>query len=145
MTIALPALRINGSNTLAQDLGLRMGEGFLNALTAPLETKDHIFNESRLEHGKRLVLIPSRFKPREIDLDFTLTGSAPEDLRNKQNTFLSIIYEGEITLQIPQVSDEVYHLIYTGKGSEYDLSPTRTFCHMVLKFCESNPARRTEG
>lgn len=139
-----PELRINGSSTVYEDYGVRMGEGFIDALTEPLSLKANIENESRLEHGKRVVVEKEpKFAAREVTLDFTISGTSPMDFLKKKNDFLAIMYGGEITLEVPQVSNEVYHLIYQGKGSEYSMNVQRTFCHMMLKFEEPNPAKRT--
>ena len=35
--------------------GVRMDDGFLDAIDAPLPMKDYIENESRLEHGKHMI------------------------------------------------------------------------------------------
>lgn len=140
----LPEIRINGSSTIYQDYGVRMGEGFLDALNEPLTLKENIENESRLEHGKRVVVEDEpKYTSREVILDFTLAGSSPTDFRKKKKDFLALMYKGEITLQVPEDSDDVYHLIYRGKGSEYAQNAQRTFCHMMLKFEEPNPAHRT--
>ena len=140
----IPELRINGSSTIYQDYGVRMGDGFLDALTEPLDLKEFIENESRLEHGKRVVIDDEpKVKSRDLTLDFTIKGKDPADFLKKKNAFLALVYKGEITLQVPENSDDVYHLIYKGKGAEYSLNYNRTFCHMVLKFEEPNPMRRT--
>lgn len=143
-TTSTPELRINGSSTLYRDYGVRMGEGFLDALTEPLSLKENIENESRLEHGKRVVVEETpKYQSRDVVLDFTIRGSSPTDFRAKKNAFLALMYKGEITLEVPQESSDVYHLIYRSKGSEYSMNPQRTFCHMMLKFEEPNPAHRT--
>lgn len=53
------------------------------------------------------------------------------------------MYKGAVTIQIPEVNDDVYHLVYKGKGTDYGMDGTRTFCHMILKFDEPNPTNRT--
>ena len=142
--MALPEIRINGSSTLYKDYGVRMGEGFLDALTEPLTLKENVENESRLEHGKRVVVEDEpKFASREVMLDFTISGNTPADFLTKKNAFLAMLYKGKITLEVPQESDTVYHLIYRGKGSEYSMNVQRTFCHMILKFEEPNPNHRT--
>ncbi len=141
----LPELRINGSSTVYQDYGVRMGDGFLDALTEPLSLKENIENESRLEHGKRIVVEETpKFQSREVILDFTIAGNTPADFRAKKKAFLAMMYQGVVTIQVPQESEDVYHLIYRGKGSEYSMNAQRTFCHMMLKFEEPNPSFRTE-
>lgn len=139
----LPELRINGSSTVYKDYGVRMGEGFLDALTEPLSLKENIENESRLEHGKRVIVEETpKFSSREVILDFTICGKTPSDFLTKKNAFLALMYKGEVTIQVPQESEDVYHLIYRGKGSEYSMNTLRTFCHMMLKFEEPNPGNR---
>ena len=48
----IPELKIN-KYSVYDTFGVRMGDGFLDALTEPLTLKENIENESRLEHGKR--------------------------------------------------------------------------------------------
>lgn len=141
----LPELRINGSSTIYQDYGVRMGEGFLDALTEPLSLKENVENESRLEHGKRVVVEETpKIQSREVLLDFTISGSTPADFRAKKKAFLALMYKGVVSVQVPQESEDVYHLIYRSKGSEYSMNAQRTFCHMILKFEEPNPTHRTD-
>lgn len=143
MPQTLPELRINGSDTVYQTYGVRMGDGFIDALTEPLSLKDFIENESRLEHGKRIVVGTSpKYQSRELTLDFTVEGSDPADFLAKKNAFLALMYAGSVEIQVPRDSADTYRLVYLGKGAEYSMNPQRTFCHMVLKFVEPNPADR---
>lgn len=137
-------LRINGSATVWDDWGLRMGEGFLDALTEPLSIKPYVENESRLEHGKRIVVDSNpKIESRDLELDFTITGVDEDDFRKKRDDFFfSVIYRGNVDIQVPALGSETYHLVYLGKGGEYGLSPLRNFCHFILKFTEPNPMNR---
>lgn len=138
-------IRINGSSTVYEDWGVNMGEGFIDALTEPLTPKEYIENESRLEHGKRVVVSADdiKFASREVLLDFTIEGKDKADFLKKKNLFLAAMYKGSVTIQVPAESEDVYHLIYRGKGSEYGMNALRTFCHMILKFEEPDPTHRT--
>ncbi len=140
----IPELKIN-KYAMYETFGVRMGDVFLDALTEPLSLKENIENESRLEHGKRIIVDENpKIASREVLLDFTITGSSPEDFLNKKNRFLAMMYKGVIALQVPQVSPDVYHLVYRGKGSDYGMNAQRTFCHIMLKFVEPNPTNRSE-
>lgn len=140
----IPELIIN-NYSVYDTFGVRMGDGFLDALTEPLSLKENIENESRLEHGKRVIVDKNpKFASREVLLDFTISGNSPSDFLNKKNSFLAMMYKGNITLQVPQESSSVYHLIYRGKGADYGMNAQRTFCHMILKFQEPNPNHRTD-
>ena len=46
-------LYINGNDAWTT-WGVNMGDGFLDAIDAPLPMKDYIENSSRTEHGKRV-------------------------------------------------------------------------------------------
>lgn len=146
MPQTLPELRINGSDVVYQTYGVRMGDGFIDALTEPLSLKDFIENESRLEHGTRVVVGASpKCQARELTLDFTIEGSSPADFLAKKNAFLSLMYAGSVEIQVPRESPDTYRLVYLGKGATYSVNPQRTFCHIVLKFKEPNPADRAES
>lgn len=122
--------------------GVNMGEGFLDTLDAPLPMKDYIENDSRLEHGKRMLTTDARVDSRELTLEFTIMGNDQADYRNKRKTFLSELQQGAFTLSVPALGEEVYHLVYTGKNISYDISLDRTFGRMSSKFTEPNPADR---
>lgn len=140
----IPELKINNLSAL-DTFGVRMGDGFVDTLTEPLSLKENVENESRLEHGKRVIVDKKpKYASREILLDFTITGISSEDFLNKKNGFLTIMYKGKIKLEVPQVNNDVYNLIYRGKGTDYGMNVQRTFCHMMLKFEEPNPANRAE-
>ena len=47
-------LYINGKDAWVT-WGVNMGDGFLDALDAPLQMKEYIDNERRLEQGKRMI------------------------------------------------------------------------------------------
>ena len=60
-------LLINGKDAWTQ-WGVNMGDGFIDALDAPLPMKDYIENESRLEHGKRIITTDAKVDSRDITL-----------------------------------------------------------------------------
>lgn len=57
------------------DFGIAMGDGFVDAFNAPFQTKDMIVNESRVEHGAR-VLVNTNVSPRTLNLKFHIHGTA---------------------------------------------------------------------
>lgn len=153
-------LLINGKDAYTE-YGVRMGEGFLDTLTEPLTPKEPISSESRLEHGKRIIPCASpKFASREITLDFTLQSISGTTLQEQQKAlwvqrrnFLSALTQGRetspndhtgiCTIEVPALgNEEIYRLIYQGKGNSYGLDATRTFCHIMLKFEEPNPTNR---
>ena len=64
--------------------GVNMADGFIDVIGAPLPMKDYIENESRLEHGKRVITDNAKIDSREITLGFTITGTSESDYRQKK-------------------------------------------------------------
>lgn len=140
-TTYIPDLVINEED--AALYGVHMGEGFIETLTEPLSMKSYVENDSRLEHGKRIIVDTPRIDSREIVLEFVLLGDTPEQLKLRKAEFMKLMYEGEIELCVPQEDENTfYRLVYLGKGSEYGLTLSRTLCKLSLKFAEPNPTNR---
>ena len=66
-------LFINGKDAWST-WGVRMGDGFLDAIDGFNQMKDYIEDESRLEHGKRIITENAKVASREITLQFTIEG-----------------------------------------------------------------------
>lgn len=123
--------------------GVRMGDGFLDALGASASMKEFIENKSRLEHGKRVITTNPKVDERELSLAFTIEGSTSSNYQEKKKSFFEELYKGAVDIQVPANSSEIYHLIYLGKSITYAQSLERTFGKVSSKFCEPNPALRT--
>lgn len=136
-------LFINGKDAL-ETWGVRMGDGFLDAIDGFNEMKDYIENESRLEHGKRVITDNAKVDSREITLQFTIEGSSESDYRSKKKAFQTELEKGAVNIKIPNLGSEVYKLVYLGKSLSYGLSPDRCFGKVSSKFEEPNPMDRSE-
>lgn len=136
-------LIINRKDAL-ETWGVRMGDGFLDAIDGFNEMKDYIENESRLEHGKRMITDNAKVASREITLQFTIEGSSEGDYRSKKKAFQTELEKGAVNIKVPALGDEVYKLVYLGKSISYGLSLDRCFCKISSKFCEPNPMDRDE-
>lgn len=134
-------LFINGKDAFIT-WGVRMGSGFLDALDGFLPMKEYIENDSRLEHGKRVITTNAKVASRDITLEFTITGSSETDYRTKKKAFQAELQAGAFTLKVPALGSEVYHLVYTGKSISYGLSLSRSFGRISAKFTEPNPMNR---
>lgn len=136
-------LFINGKDAL-ETWGARMGDGFLDAIDGFNQMKDYIENESRLEHGKRVITDNARVDSREITLQFTIEGSSESDYRSKKKAFQTELEKGAVNIKVPVLGNEVYKLIYLGKSVSYGLSLDRCFGKISSKFEEPNPMDRNE-
>ncbi|MEJ8769624.1 hypothetical protein [Prevotella sp. HCN-7019] len=124
--------------------GVRLGDGFLDTIDGFNEMKDYIENESRLEHGKRIITDNAKVDSREITLQFTIEGSSESDYRTKKKAFQTELEKGTVNIKIPSLGSEVYKLVYLGKSISYGLSLDRCFGRVSSKFCEPNPTDRSE-
>lgn len=136
-------LLINGKDAW-ETWGVRMGDGFLDAIDGFNEMKDYVENESRLEHGKRVLTDNVKVASREIALQFTIEGDTESDYRAKKKAFQAELEKGAVKIKVPALGSEVYKLVYLGKSVSYGLSPDRCFGKVSGKFEEPNPADRNE-
>lgn len=136
-------LIINGKDAFST-WGVRMGDGFLDAIDGFNQMKDYIENESRLEHGKRVITDNAKVDSREITLQFTIEGSSESDYRSKKKAFQTELEKGAVNIKVPVLGNEVYKLVYLGKSVSYGLSFDRRFGKVSSKFEEPNPADRSE-
>lgn len=132
-------LIINNTN-VRTEYGVRMGEDFLKELDKPANFKDYVSNTSRTEDGVRYVVTDTYMDERSLTLPFVLIGESSADARTKLMSFLAIM-RGEVTLKVPILSDDVYHLIVTGCSS-YSVNTARTIYSIKFKLTEPNPANR---
>ena len=136
-------LLINGMDTWVM-WGVSMGDGFIDAIDGFNEMKDYIEDESRLEHGKRVITDNAKVASREITLQFTIEGNSQSDYRAKKKSFQAELEKGMVTIKIPLLGSEVYKLVYLGKSVSYGLSLDRCFGKVSSRFEEPNPMDRTE-
>lgn len=135
-------LFINGKDAWTE-WGVSMGDGFVDAIDAFVPMKEYIENDSRLEHGKRVLVTTPRLASRELTLHFTIKGVSEADFRSKRRAFENELRKGRVTVMVPALNDEVYHLLYLGRNVSYALNRSRTFAAISAKFEEPNPSDRT--
>lgn len=135
-------LYINGKDAWTE-WGVSMGDGFVDAIDAFVPMKEYIENDSRLEHGKRVLVTTPRLASRELTLHFTIKGVSEADFRSKRRAFENELRKGRVTVMVPALNDEVYHLLYLGRNVSYALNRSRTFAAISAKFEEPNPSDRT--
>lgn len=134
-------LYINGKDAWLE-WGVNMGKEFLDTIDGFVPMKSYIENESRLEHGKRVLVVAPRVASRDLTLNFTIKGENETDFRQKRRRFEGELQNGNVEVRIPLLGESVYRLIYTGKNVSYGMSQARDFCTFSAKFEEPNPADR---
>lgn len=135
-------LYINGKDAWTE-WGVNMGDGFLDAIDSFAPMKEYIENDSRLEHGKRVLVGSPKVASRDLTLHFTIMGESEADFRAKRKAFEAELRKGKVDVGIPALGSDIYHLLYLGKSIGYGMSLDRTFCSVSSKFEEPNPTERT--
>ncbi len=133
-------LIINGFDAYLQ-WGIRMGDGFLDAIFAPEPLKEFIENKSRLNNGKQVVYNNPKIDERDVTLVFTLEGRSPDDYLSKYAAFKVELQKGKMEIKVPELGNQVYRLTYL-RSASFGLNILRTFSKISVKFNEPNPADR---
>lgn len=125
------------NNTDAATYGVRMGNGFIDALELPFPLKEPITNQSRLEDGTRAIMLPKK-NQRDVTLTFVIRGATEADFQTKKSSFITLLTSNPITINVPSAGSAVHTLIYRS-STEYAHSLTGKICRLAVKFTEYNP------
>ncbi len=123
------------------DYGVNMGSGFIDALLAPAPMKSFIESDCRLEDGKRVISAYAYQDSRDVTLSFTVLGEDNGDCMERLAEFYALLHKGELTLKVPALGNDVYHLVYK-KSSSFSLGTARRICTVSVKFTEPDPTNR---
>lgn len=132
-------LIINGRDALVE-FGVRMGDGFIDAIDEPVPIKDFIENKSRLQNGKQVIHSNPKVDERDITLVFNLEGTTQDDYALKKNKFKAELQKGLVVISVPAIG-ETYRLTYR-KSVVFSVNTDRTFSKISIKFNEPNPNLR---
>lgn len=128
------------------DLGtfnVTLTRGWREALLKPVAVKDYSKNDSRLEHGIRMVAKSKYAKKqeRDVQISFLLEGTTEADYLDKYEKFLNkLAYSGEILFKVP-VLKRIFKFVYSDCSKYGDFGLKKG--NFTLKFTEPNPDDRT--
>jgi len=137
----MAALLINSKDAYSE-WGVRMGDGFIDALFQPPTLKDYITNDSALEAGTQYCSYVPKQASRKLTLVFTLEGDTQAEYLANRVAFYNVLEAGDLTVQVPDVADDVFTLKYTGTSVSFAQNTARTFCKLSLSFAEPDPTNR---
>lgn len=137
-------LKINGKDAYTE-WGVFLLDGSKSTLMMPAATKSLITNESRLQHGKRVVRTDKagnslvRVAARDVTLQFGLTANDSDTLVSRFNAFMSELEQGLVRLETTSLPTMVFRLDFVSCTSfaQYD-----TLAKYAIKFNEPNPKDR---
>lgn len=147
-------LTINSKDAYAE-WGISMDSSALSALMTPAPIKDLIENDSRLEHGKSMVVSYTKtgsdnsteevsmvkVGSRDVTLTFNLTAKSEEEFLAHYWSFCSELEKGTLDISTSFLPDVVFHMIYQScqQFSEF----LRGIGKFTLRLTEPNPKDRT--
>lgn len=132
-------LYINGKDAYTT-WGMSMDDTSLADLMTPSSNKEYIENKSRLEHGKRVVVVNPRVEERNLTLQLNLTAVNEADFFAKYNLFCQELEKGELEIRTKYQPTVVYRTIYLScqQFSQF----MRGIGKFALKLNEPNPKDR---
>lgn len=134
-------LLINGSDAYAK--GIAMGDDFLGNILSPSLLKSFVENDDPTKNGKEVIYPQTpKLASRDLTLTFTIFGNTTTEHLTNYKNFIALLQKGEISLSIPALGTEVYHLTYVGDSGSYMIEADRLASRLTVKFNEPNPADR---
>lgn len=131
---------INGYDAYTR-YGINLEDGALSMLMTPPPSKGYVENESRLEHGKRVIIKNQRYSERELTLPFHIIALSRTDFFNKYERFCSeVLSQGKITINTKYQTGVYYNLVYVS-CSQFRQFQQQTAV-FSLKVTEPNPNDR---
>lgn len=134
-------LFINGEDAYLQ-WGISMDDTSLSELMTPPANKAFIENESRLQHGKRVVVANPKLDQRNLTLQINLTAPTEEQFFVRYSNFCKVLATGVLHLKTKYQPGVVYKTIYLSCGQFSQFM--RGIGKFSLKLNEPNPNDRTE-
>lgn len=132
-------LYINGKDAYTT-WGITMDNTGLSELMTPPANKTFIENESRLEHGKRVVASNPRIDSRNLTLQINLTAHDEEQFFERYNSFCKELATGMLEIETRYQSGVVYKTIYQSCSQFSQFM--RGIGKFTLKLVEPNPNDR---
>ena len=136
-------MTINGCDALSQ-WGVRMGEGFLDALLCPPQAKEPVKVKSRLLNGTVYLFGESTlFEERDLSLNFTVEGASPSDAQARLSAFIGSLLAAErqsgYSTLAPDGYDREFRLVYKSCAS-FRMPLDRSFISLTVKFSDIAPS-----
>lgn len=135
-------LFINGSDAYST-WGISLSETALSALMTPSSVKERVANESRLEHGKRVVNTNVKTAFREVTLEMHLTAQSKAEFLTRYANFCSVLEQGQLNIRTSYQQGVVYKMLYVScsQFSEFNLRLAK----FSLRLLEPNTKDRSYG
>ena len=133
-------LIINGENA-DEKWGISLGESSLSELMTPPANKAFIENESRLQHGKQILVANPKVEARNLTLQLNLTAATKSAFFDKYNLFCKeVLATGVLNIETGYQEEVVYKTIYVSCSQFSQFM--QGIAKFSLKLIEPNPSDR---
>ena len=133
-------LYLNGKDAYTT-WGISMNDTSLSELMTPTSNKEFIENESRIEHGKRVLVTKSKLDARNLTLTINLIASNQGQFFERYNGFCEELATGVLEVRTKYQPNVVYRTIYQSCSQFSQFM--RGIGKFTLKLYEPNPNDRT--
>lgn len=134
-------LYING-NEAYETWGVSLSESSLSELMTPPSNKAFVENESRLQHGKQVIVANPRFEERNLTLQINLTATTEDEFFKRYDSFCRVLAIGVLDIETCYRPDVVYRTIYVSCSQFSQFM--RGIGKFSLKLIEPNPNNRAK-
>ena len=133
-------LIINGENA-DEKWGISLGESSLSELMTPPANKAFIENESRLQHGKQILVANPKLEARNLTLQLNLTAATKSAFFDKYNLFCKeVLATGVLNIETGYQEEVVYKTIYVSCSQFSQFM--QGIAKFSLKLIEPDPSDR---
>ena len=133
-------LIINGENA-DEKCGSSLGESSLSELMTPPANKAFIENESRLQHGKQILVANPKVEARNLTLQLNLTAATKSAFFDKYNLFCKeVLATGVLNIETGYQEEVVYKTIYVSCSQFSQFM--QGIAKFSLKLIEPDPSDR---
>lgn len=133
-------LIINGENA-DEKWGISLGEFSLSELMTPPANKAFIENESRLQHGKQILVANPKVEARNLTLQLNLTAATKSAFFDKYNLFCKeVLATGVLNIETGYQEGVVYKTIYVSCSQFSQFM--QGIAKFSLKLIEPDPSDR---
>jgi hypothetical protein len=112
----------------------------LSELMTPVSNKEFIENESRLEHGKQVLVANPKLDARNLTLAINLTAPDEQQFFQRYNSFCEELATGELVIKTMYQPNVAYKTIYQSCSQFSQFM--RGIGKFTLKLYEPNPNDR---
>lgn len=133
-------VRINGKDAKAT-WGIIFDSSAMSALMTPPPMKGYIENESRLEHGKRVITDNTKVDSRDVTITLSLYANNETSFYSRYNSFCTELEGARLDIELGDLPGNVYKCMY--KSCSQFTQYNGRLAKFSLKLEEPNPTDRT--